>query len=144
MDPKAMFTNAAQAGVYHLVGDPRQLAQSATEAGLQAVRIDIGHAHDKEDFFGDVARALQFPASFGNNWDAFADSLRDLSWLPASGYVVILEKSKHFAAHHKHEFDEAVDVMKEAADHWKKAGKPFWTLIGGPDGWDSGYPRMPA
>ena len=37
MDPKAMFTNAAQAGVYHLVGDPRQLAQSATEAGLQAV-----------------------------------------------------------------------------------------------------------
>jgi hypothetical protein len=91
-----------------------------------------------------VAKALAFPASFGGNWDAFADSMRDLSWLPGKGYVIILEKSKHFAAAHKHEFDEAVDVLKEAATHWKAQGKPFWALIGGPDGWDSGYPKMPS
>jgi RNAse (barnase) inhibitor barstar len=140
----SVFADPAKAGVYHLSGDARQVAQSAQDAGLTAFRIDIGHAHDKEDFLGDVSKALNFPATFGGNWDAFADSMRDLSWLPGKGYVIILEKSKHFAAAHKHEFDEAIDVLKEASTHWKASGKPFWALIGGPDGWDSGYPKMPA
>jgi RNAse (barnase) inhibitor barstar len=143
MDAK-LLNDAAKAGVYHLQGDPRQIAEDASQAGLAAFRIDIGHAHDKEDFMGDLSKALKFPATFGGNWDALTDTLRDLSWLQGKGYVIILEKSKHFAAHHKHEFDEAVDVLKEAATFWKAQGKPFWALIGGPDGWDSGCPKMPG
>jgi RNAse (barnase) inhibitor barstar len=139
-----LLADAAKAGVYQLNVDARQLAQAAADAGLAAFRIDIGHAHDKDDFLEHVSKALKFPASFGGNWDALADSLRDLSWLQGKGYVVILEKSKHFCDAHKHEFDEAIDVLKEAADYWKKQGKPFWGLIGGPDGWKSGYPPMPS
>ena len=45
---------------------------------------------------------------------------------------------------HKHEFDEAIESLTEASEFWKEQGKPFWGLIGGPDGWDSGYPPMPA
>ena len=145
MDDKGkLFADATKSGVYQLSGDARQVAQSATDAGLAAFRIDIGHAHDKDDFLEHVSEALKFPPSFGGNWDALQDSLRDLSWLQAKGYVVILEKSKHFHDAHKHEFDEAVDVLKEAADYWKKQGKSFWGLIGGPDGWKSGYPAMPS
>ncbi len=145
MDPIAsLLSDPARAGVYHLDRDPRALAQAATEAGLAAFRIDIGHAHDKEDFLEDLKEALKFPDWFGGNWDALADVLRDLSWIPGKGYVVILEKSKHFCASHRHEFDEAIDVLKEAASHWKSQGKPFWALIGGPEGWQSGYPVMPA
>jgi RNAse (barnase) inhibitor barstar len=143
MDAK-LLADPAKGGVYHLEGDARQLAETASQAGLAAFRIDIGHAHDKEDFLGHVSKALKFPASFGGNWDAFADSMRDLSWVEGKGYVIILEKSKHFAGAHRHEFDEAVDVLKEASTFWKAQGKPFWTLVGGPDGWDSGYPKMPG
>jgi len=58
--------------------------------------------------------------------------------------VVILEKSKHFAGGHGHEFKDAMAAMSSAADHWRAKGKPFWTFIGGPDGWKSGWPDLPS
>jgi RNAse (barnase) inhibitor barstar len=139
----SLLGDPAKAGVFHLDHDARQLAQAAAEAGLAAFRIDIGHAHDKDDFLEHLSLAMKFPGWFGGNWDALADCLRDLSWVDGKGYVVILEKSKHFCSGHRHEFEEAIDALKDAAGYWREQGKPFWALIGGPDGWDSGYPHMP-
>ena len=31
-----------------------------------------------------------------------------------------------------------------AAQYGRGQDKPFWTLIGGPDGWKSGWPDMPS
>jgi len=138
------LNDVARAGVFHLVGDSRALARAAASAGLMVVYADIGHAHDKEDFLVDLSKAMRFPEWFGGNWDALADCLKDLSWLQAKGWVVILEKSKHFSGGHGHEFKEAMQVMAEAADYWRGQGKPFWTLIAGPDGWTSGWPDMPS
>ena len=139
--------DTGRAGVYHLRSDAREFAAAAGDNDLAAYRLDIGHAHDKDDFLGDVSKALQFPASFGGNWDALADSLKDLSWLDTQGktggWVVILEKSKHFCAGHHHEFEEAMDVMSEAAEYWRDHGKVLWTFIAGPDGWQSGWPEQP-
>jgi len=139
-----LLSEPARAGVFHLSGDARELARAAAAAGLMVIYIDIGHAHDKADFLADASRAMRFPDWFGGNWDAFADCLKDLSWLQAKGWVVILEKSKHFCGGHGHEFKEAMDIMAEAAAYWRGEGKPFWTLIAGPDGWKSGWPDMPA
>lgn len=137
-----------QAGVYHLTADPRELAAAATAAGLAVYRIDIAHAHDKQDFLALVAKAMQFPDWFGGNWDAFADCLKDLSWTKAAGggkgWVILLEKSKHYCAGHRHDFEEAVGALADAAEFWRGEGRPLWTFIGGPDGWKSGWPAMPA
>jgi RNAse (barnase) inhibitor barstar len=141
------LTDAGKAGVFHLTADPRELAEAAATAGLAVYRLDIGHAHDKGDFLRDVSQAMKFPATFGNNLDAFADCMKDLSWADApgnKGWVIILEKSKHFCAGHHHAFTEAMDTMAEAAAFWKTQGKPLWTLIGGPDGWISGWENMPS
>jgi hypothetical protein len=136
--------DAAKAGVFQLAGDAHTLASAAASGGLMVIYIDIGHAHDKEDFIDDAATAMNFPESFSGEWDDFAKGLRDLSWLDAKGWVVILEKSKHFCGGHHHEFEETMEAMTQAAEHWRARGKPFWTLIGGPDGWKSGWPEMPA
>ena len=138
-----------QAGVYHLTADPREFAAEAAAAGLAVYRVDIGHAHGKKDFLDLVAKAMQFPDWFGGNWDAFADCLKDLSWtesadLRVKGWVVILEKSKHYCAGHRHDFEEAIGALADAAEFWRGEGRPLWTLIGGPDGWKSGWPDMPA
>jgi len=145
----AWLTDNKQAGVFHLQADPRELANEAGTSGFKVYRLDIGHAHDKADFLGHLSKAMAFPETFGHNWDAFADALKDLSWTggkdgASKGWVIILEKSKHFCAGHHHEFEEAMDVMDEAAAFWRGQGKALWTLIGGPEGWKSGWPDMPA
>ena len=134
----------ARAGVFHLAGDARELAGAAAASGLMVIYVDIGHAHDKDDFLVDASKALRVPQRFAGDWNAFSGGLKDLSWLQAKGWVLILEKSKHFCGGHGHEFKEAMDTMAAAAEYWRAQGKPFWTLIGGPDCWKSGWPDMPS
>ena len=139
----SVLADAAKAGVFHLGPDARAVAQSAASTGLLVAYVDIGHAHDKEHFAEHVAEAMRFPDPSGD-WSAFAIGLKDLAWMPSKGWVVILEKSKHFAGGHGHEFKDAMAAMSAAADHWRAQGKPFWTFIGGPEGWKSGWPDMPS
>jgi dienelactone hydrolase len=136
--------DSARAGVFHLSGNARELAGAAAAAGLMVIYVDIHHAHDKKDFLAGASKAMRFPRNRSGSWDAFAAGLKDLSWIQGKGWVVILEKSKHFAGGHGHEFKDAMQTMSAAADHWRAQGKPFWTLIGGPDGWKSGWPDLPA
>jgi len=143
MSEARWLSEPARAGVFHLTRDAREFADAAAAAGIAAYRIDIGHAHDAEDFLRRASQAMNFPGRFGASREAFAEGLKDLSWTGASGWVVILEKSKHFCAGHAREFKEAMDLMDRTAEHWRSQGKPFWTLIGGPDGWKSGWPDMP-
>ena len=134
----------AQAGVFHLAADARELAGAAAASGLMVIYADIDHAHDREDFLHEASRAMRFPERFTGDWDAFASGLKDLSWAQAKGWVLILEKSKHFCGGHGQEFRKAMEAMAAAAEYWRAQGKPYWTLIGGPDGWKSGWPDMPS
>lgn len=146
-DPlSAALADARHSGVFHLAREPYEIERAGQAAGLAVRRIDIGHAHDKKDLLAHIARALAFPAHFGGNWDALYDSLTDLDWLgqDAGGYVLVFEKSKHFGAGHKHEFDESMEVLRAAADYWRAKGRPFWVFVHGAQGWQSGLPEWPA
>jgi hypothetical protein len=138
------LADAGWGGVFHLGPDARAAAQAAASAGLLVAYVDIGHAHDKEHFAEHVAEALRFPEVTAPDWNGFSRALQDLSWMPAKGWVVILEKSKHFCAGHRHEFEDAMRAMAAAAEYWRRQGRPFWTLIGGPEGWKSGWPDIPG
>jgi len=108
------------------------------------IYVDIDHAHDKNDFLEEVSHAMRFPETASASWESFAGGLKDLSWIQAKGWVVILERSKHFCGGHRDGFKDAMAAMVAAADHWRAQGKPFWTFIGGPDGWKSGWPALPS
>lgn len=144
---KHWLQDLEKAGVWQLADDPREFAQKAAALGLQVHRIDIDRVHGKRDLLALLARTLQFPATFGGNWDALADCLKDLSWSEppgGAGWVVILERAKHYCAGHREDFTEAMDVFAEAAEFWRGEGRPFWTFIAGPEGWASGWPAVPA
>ncbi|WP_204292761.1 barstar family protein [Micromonospora gifhornensis] len=57
-------------------------------ARLDGTRMaNAGHV-----FYG-FSDALLFPSYFGWNWNALSDRLRDLHWLPADGYLVIVDNA---------------------------------------------------
>jgi RNAse (barnase) inhibitor barstar len=139
-DLTTLLADAKGCGVYHLMREPYEIERAAQAAGMVCHRMDIGHAHGTADVIAHVAKGFNFPAHFGKNMDALHDSLTDLEWLgdTVKGYVLVFEKSKHFGAGHKHEFDEAMEVLTMTSDYWRGKGKPFWAFVHGAQGWKSG------
>ena len=84
---------------------------------------------DKETLLTRVAEALEFPDWFGRNWDAFFDCLTDLSWLPASGHVLVLLNTAEMRRDAPEAFDTARSIMQEAAGIWARRGQTFRVII---------------
>ena len=145
MNLETLLMMLEETGVRQVGADFREVVTAAERMQLKVWRVDIAHAHGKKDFLGAMAAALGFPEHFGGNWDALVDCLRDLSWVGESrGYVIVLEKCRHFHAEHREEFDTATDCLAEAGAFWRDQGRPFWVLLSGPSGWDSGFETLAA
>lgn len=118
------------AGVFFVGGhDLDVLAAFAYEARLLVRRIDLMGVCDKRTLLLRVAVALDFPMSSGRNWDGLLDSLRDLSWLPSPGYVLLLESAGQMHAHNEADFDTLVAVLDQAQHAWRARDVPFWAFL---------------
>ena len=109
-----------QAGVFDIDAPQRPMIVEAARAQGRCTRvINADGARDKHTLLTRIADALEFPQWFGHNWDALADCLGDLSWLPPqSGYVFLLDDcSVH---------TEAMPVLREIFDQacsdWHRCG----------------------
>ena len=101
----------------------------ATSLGLDAVRIDLDGCGDKAEFLERTAAALEFPAWFGGNWDAFFDCLADLSWRPAQGHVLVFENAAELRRHAPEALDTALAILGDAAAAWRERGRPFRAFV---------------
>lgn len=121
---------AGRAGVYHLPAEGiASIARAAGEAGFVLVRIDLDGCDAKAECLARVARALRFPSWFGHNWDALADCLNDLSWLPGEGYVIVIEHADRFRLAAERDFVTLLEILQEAAEEWAAEGVPLWTFV---------------
>lgn len=84
----------------------------------------------KEDFLREAAEAMNFPAYFGHNWDAFDECIRDLSWVPAQKYIVIFDRPDIFAKAQPKQWQIAQDILQSAAHYWQDLGQlmEVWVL----------------
>lgn len=130
-----------QAGVYKMPsGAADALSQAAGELGFLPIRIPLHDVRTKGGLLARIAERLSFPDWFGHNWDALEDCLGDLSWLPARGYVVMLEDADVLAGTAADDFAVAVDIFQSAAGQWHTEGVPFWVLV---DAAQAGLPDLP-
>ncbi len=106
------------------------LVRLATSLGLDAVRIDLDGCADKPELLARTAAALDFPAWFGGNWDAYYDCLADLGWRPAPGYVLVFENTGDMRRHAPEALDTAITLLADAAAAWGERGKPFRAFVG--------------
>ncbi|MFD6228275.1 barstar family protein [Streptomyces sp. NPDC060232] len=117
--------------------DPQPLAPAlaaAEAAGWTTVRLDLDGVRDKAGLMGRCGDALRLPEWVGGNWDALADALRDLSWLPlaapAAGRLVAVTSWRAYAEARPGEWETFVEVLEEAVDFWRgSGGEPGFAVV---------------
>ncbi|MCF8199818.1 MAG: barstar family protein [Sulfuritalea sp.] len=127
---ETLFGDASRAGVYHLPhGTINSLLTGAAAAACLVLRVDLATARDKEQMLAAIAHALRVPEWFGHNWDALIDCLLDMGWLPATGYVIILEHCDGIHGRAESDFVNLMQIFQEAANNWREDDVPFWCLV---------------
>jgi RNAse (barnase) inhibitor barstar len=130
MDVREVLADPGQGGAYFVdARETEALAEAARALDFSVVRIELADCRDKATALDRIAGALQFPEWFGANFDALADSLGDLSWLPADGYVLLLEHADDWRRADDDNFATLLDILNEAAVRWGDCGVPFWALL---------------
>lgn len=128
------LSDPARAGVFLVAGDDlTTLDVLARDAGLRAWRIDLSTCRNKATLLLRIATMLEFPGSFGRNWDALSDGLRDLGWLPADGYALLFEGAGDLRDADTITFDTLLDILGETSREWAARDIAFWAFIALPD-----------
>lgn len=110
--------DASRSGVYRASG-AASVVDAAREAGLDLVRIDAQDA-----LFERMAKALDFPAWFGGNWDALEECLSDLSWRAGGGHVLVFDGYPG-----GEELGVLLDVLRSSAQSWAQRARPFFAVF---------------
>ena len=125
-----LFADSSQAGVHHLPhGSIDDLVAGARAAGCLVLRVDLAAARNKDEMLTAVGRTLRFPEWFGHNWDALADCLLDMGWLPATGYMIILEHCDGIHGRAEGDFVKLMQIFQETAATRREDEVPFWCLV---------------
>lgn len=106
-------------------GDRQVLQEAATERfDAPAIRVLRGtKATTVPGLFDEAAAALQFPAYFGENWDAFDDCVTDLGWLPADLYLLLVTQAGAFlSAAPDDDLRIAAEILGDANRRWASPG----------------------
>ena len=96
----------------------------AAPAGFVSRTVDGRRARTKRGLLAEFARALEFPADSGRNWDAFEELLADLEWLPAKGYLLIVIDADEMLAEDADEYDTFIEIATSVAKEWATARPP--------------------
>jgi RNAse (barnase) inhibitor barstar len=107
----------------------RALRDELSTAGWTMCLVDGAAMTDRASMFDDFAAACDFPGWFGRNWDAFADCLSDLSWLPERPVAVCWQRSGVFAARNPEIWRMAGEVIDTAIEDREAAGLPALYVI---------------
>jgi hypothetical protein len=126
-----LFTGAVAPGVYRFTSriPHAALAAVAGHFGWRCFHIDGSRILDRSTFLAAAAAALDFPAYFGHNWDAFEEMVNELSWAPGAGYLLLYDDVAPFATHAPDEWAVALDILQHAVANWRTQGVPMIVLL---------------
>lgn len=126
----AHLRDAGRAGVRSLAqAQLPAVREAALSLGFRACTIHLEGCADKHAVLARFTQALSFPDWFGDNWDALADALGDLGWLPESdGYVLMLLGHEAFERADHDGYATLVGILDAVSRSWAQIEVPFWAF----------------
>jgi hypothetical protein len=103
--------------------------KAAEACNLAFISISLRGISAKDTFLKKLAQALSFPGYFGLNWDALSDSLTDLSWKPAAGYVILVTRFQPLSDSLPEEIPLIKNIFESSAAYWKENKVPFFVIL---------------
>ena len=114
-------------GVYqwHAAFGPADVRHTVEHAGARFAYVDGWTHQEKTELLEALAEALEFPDSFGHNFDALADCLRDVDGAPT---VLLWDGWGPLARSDRRAFEVAADILA-----WRTAegSSPMSVLLRG-------------
>ena len=120
---------AVHNGLYRVPTAAHTWRDAVLAHNLYWATLDLAGISTKKGFLDTYARTLQFPAGLGGNWDALADCLEDLSWLPSAGLIMHWRNGKAFASACEADVALALEMLESAAGFWKRNQRTFVVLL---------------
>src|SRR5262245_33438790 len=125
-------------GVFRAPADVKLLRTAAERAKLAWHDLNLEKVAGKREFLAACAKALRFPRTFGSNWDALADCLKDL----CADSVVHCRNCGAFAEGAPDDYATALEIFRDAAMYWEERTSIFAALADAePEG--ARLPRLP-
>jgi Barstar (barnase inhibitor) len=108
----------------------RPAAAVAADAERQGASVVVlGPVAGKAQLLDALGRALEFPGWVGRNWDALADALGDLSWLPPGPKVVVWTGVSTLRSTQPAAYRTAMEVLRDGAERSLVSGRPLTVLL---------------
>jgi len=131
-DAAQLLKDRDRAGVYVTDDDTaRALFQAGPAAGFNVYRIDLSQARTVPELHRILGKALHFPEWYGENWDSLFDSLTDMSWNEADGYLVIFQRSDVLLKNSPEGHAMLIQTLKDTVVAWQAQKVSFWILFVG-------------
>jgi hypothetical protein len=99
--------------------------EDLTDRGIGLVRLRGEEIEDERKLLDALAVGFSFPGYFGRNWDAVDECLRDLSWLPADGYVLVVAGAERFWRRDPRLPAKLIRSWLFCAEIWARRETPF-------------------
>ncbi|MCE4941835.1 barstar family protein [Streptomyces noursei] len=93
-------------------------------------RLDGREMRDTDAVFQQFYDELKLPDHFGWNWNALSDCLRDLKWLSADHYVLIVEAADEALPGDTSEQRMLFDTLLQSGQRWSYAQRPEGIELG--------------
>jgi len=109
--------------IFATEADATESVRVARSGATTAVRVIRGwKCGTVERLHDEVGAALQFPAYYGENWDAMDECLRDLSWAPAGALLLVLLDVQSVLPGSDDAMRHFLNVLRWAEDGWAAPG----------------------
>ena len=103
-------TKFPPSGVFLAPPGVQALREKAAQGGIAWFDLNLARVQSKREFLAACAKSLRFPKSFGTNWDALADCLKDL----CADSVVNCRNCGQFAEAAPDDYATALEIFRDA------------------------------
>ncbi|HEY4530315.1 MAG TPA: barstar family protein [Luteimonas sp.] len=126
----ALLADASQAAAYFIdVRDRAAVVEAATGLDFHIATANLETVDDADALLDEIATALELPPSSNDDLEVLGRSLADLSWLPAEGYLLLIDHCSDIRDAEPDAFAGLLASIDDAARVHAARGVPFWAVL---------------